>query len=407
VTFPTGILPLRDLTTREILYGSRETSFRFELLSHDSSTGVDSLAGYLDGVDPSTGGLNWESGASVKKSGTMSVTDVPVAREGLTRVADVDLLTVRVRPVRVIEGLPETPLSVYLLNASPEAWSGTGRTYELVLHDKSTVLAQDAVAESFTAGTSDPILEIVADVIASAGERITVDGSDTRKLSFPSTWEAGTSKLTIVNDLLRDSLGYNALWVDGLGNFRATPYVAPGDRSVRYSVLNDEEGNRLQRELVDGPESIYSPEWTRDRVNYKVPNRVIAVASGAGDGPALVGMATNDSASSPYSTVSRGRVITLDSGPLMVDVPDFSAEGDPEAATVAFLEAAAQRSLSARSAVQSAVSVKALPIPLELMDAIRFAHTPAGVDALHTVRSAVIPFAYDGWMDLELQEVIV
>lgn len=250
ITVPSGVLPVQDLSTRAVLYGARETSFRFELLSHDSVTGVDSLAGFLDGVDPSSGSLQWESGASVKKSGSMSVADLAVAKDGMTRIADVDLVTARIRPVRVIEGLPETPLGVYLLNASPEKWSGTGRTYDLVLHDKSTVLDQDAVEESFTAGTTEPILEIVADVISSAGETITVDGSDLRTLSSPLTWEAGTSKLRIVNDLLTSSLGYFALRVDGWGNFRATPYVKPSDRSIQYSVLNDDP-NPDSTELVE------------------------------------------------------------------------------------------------------------------------------------------------------------
>ena len=79
ISLPTGVMPVQDLATEDILYGSRDTRFRFEILAHDSSTGVDSLAGYLDGVQPS-GGLNWVSGNA--KSGTMSVQDVPVAKHG-------------------------------------------------------------------------------------------------------------------------------------------------------------------------------------------------------------------------------------------------------------------------------------------------------------------------------------
>lgn len=406
ITLPSGILPVQDLTTEEILYGERDTRFRFEILTHNSTTGVDTLSGYLDGVDPRSGSLEWESNAAVKKAGTLAVEDLPVAKAGLTRIADVDLVTARIRPVRIIEGLPETPLGVYVLNASPELWAGTGRTYDLAIHDKSSVLEQDRVEESFTAGTSDPILEIVADVIASAGETISVNASDTRTLASPLTWEVGTSKLQIVNDLLTGSLGYFALRVDGVGNFRATPYVKPSERSIRYSVLNGADGEPLERELRDGDQSIYSPEWTRDRVNYKVPNKVIAISSGTGEGPALVGVATNDDPASPYSTVSRGRVITPDSGPLIVDVPDYSGEADPEAATVAFLEDAALRSLIARSSVQASINVDCLPIPVDLLDALTFANVPAGINARHTVRSVSIPFTFDGLLSLQLQEVV-
>lgn len=402
---PSGILPIAAPDVAAVLYGARDTSFRFELLEHDPVTGVDSLAGYLDGVDPTSGSLSWSSSAAVKKSGTLTVVDVQTAARGLTRVADINRVTSRIRPVRVIEGLPETPLGVYIINGAPEKWDGTGRTYEMVLQDKSSVLAQDAVETSFTAPTSVPILSIVADVIESAGEHIDVDLSDERTLSSARVWKAGTSKLRIVNDLLIESLGYNALWVDGPGNFRATPYVEPARRSIRYSVLNDESGARLVRELIDGPQSIYQPDWTHDRVSYKVPNRVIAVAQLVGDEDPLVGVATNTNPDSPYSTVSRGRVIVPDSGPITVDVPDMSGESNPSAATIAFLEDAARRSLIARSAAQSVVSLKCLPIPIELMDAVRFAHTPAGIDARHVVRSASVPLSFDGLLELELTEV--
>lgn len=409
IELPSGLLPVMDLTTEEILYGSRTTSFRYELLSHDSTTGADSLLGYLDGVQPD-GVLQGESSPPVKWGGSLTVRDVAEpgfddAGNRLTRVGAIDLTTVRIRPVRVIEGLPETPLGVYVVNAAPEVWSGTGRTYQLTLQDKSTVLEQDAVETSFTADTATPILSIVAAILASAGERISVDLSDDRQLAAPRVWEAGTSKLRIVNDLLTESLGYNALWVDGAGNFRATPYVRPALRSPRYSVLNGADGQRLTRELVDGESSIYEREWRHDRVSYKVPNRVMAVAQRVGDADPLVGVATNTNPDSPYSTVSRGRVIVADSGPITVDVPDFSAEANPTAATIAFLEEAAMRSLIARSSSQAVVSIQCLPIPIDLMDAVRFANTPAGVDARHVVRSATVPLSFDGLMSLELTEV--
>src|SRR5690606_30012693 len=127
-------------------------------------------------------------------------------------------------------------------------------------------------------------------------------------LTSPMVWEAGTSKLRIVNDLLA-AIDYNSLWVDGQGNFRATPYVRPAARSITYSILNDESGAALVRELADGQESIYLDEWSRDRDVYGVPNKVVAVATGTGDEEPLVGVATNEDPASPFSEPSRGRWI--------------------------------------------------------------------------------------------------
>ena len=408
MSLPAGVVPIRDLTTREILYGARTTTHRYELLEHSPATGVDSLIGFLDGVKPG-GSLSWSTGLAVRKSGELRVLDLATAKRGMVRIADVNLVTTRIHPVLTIEGLPEIPLGMYVLTGSPELWSATGRTYDLRLHDKSTVLNQDAVEESFTAGIDDPILSIVQAMVESAGEQIDVDGSDVRTLRASMIWPARTAKLTIVNDLL-DALNYNNLWVDGLGAFRATPYVRPADRSIRYSVLNGDDGEALLRELTSGAESIYSPDWTRGRDTYKVPNKVTAVQAGTGDTEPLTGTATNENPDSEFSYQKRGRWIvpssdgedSLDA----VEVPDFSGEADPAAATIAFLEAKALQSLIARSAVQAAVSVKCLPIPVELLDAVRFESTPAGIDARHTVRSVELLLSFDGLMSLELQEVI-
>ena len=394
---PVGLVPVRDVTTREVLYGARSTAYRYELLEHNTTTGVDSLVGFLDGVRDG-GSMQWSSSASVKKSCTLSVVDLVKAGPGLTRVSDVNLISTRIRPVLVIEGLPEIPLGVYVVTAAPEQWDATGRTYSIELHDKSTVLEQDAVEVTYSVGTSTAVLGLVKAVVESAGELIDVDASDARTLTSPLVWEAGTSKLRIVNDLL-DALNYNALFVDGVGNFQATKYVAPADRSVRYSMLNDDSGARMVRELSDGQESIYLPEWKRDRDTYKVPNRVIAVAAGGGDAEPLSGTVTNEDSTSPFSFPSRGRWVTrvLDG----VDVPDLS-----EAATVTFLEDKARQTLIAASAVQAAVTVTCLPIPIELLDALVFASTPAGINARHVVRGVSLGLSFAGVMELELQEVI-
>lgn len=402
IEVPAGIFPVQDLTTREVLYGSRETQLRYELLSHDTVTGVDRLAGFLDGV--AEGSLSWRSGASVKKGGSLRVVDLAVAAAGTVRVGAVDLVTARIRPVLVVDGLPDQPLGAYLVTAAPEGWSGTHREFSLELHDRCTVLDQDKVDVTFTAATGTPILTVVKSVVASAGEAIDVDASDARQLGAPMVWPAGTSKLSIVNDLL-DVLSYNSLWMDGSGAFRATPYVRPALRATYYAVLNDESGAALRRELVDGDESIYASEWTRVRDSYGVPNKVIAVGTGSGDDAPLSGSATNTDASSPYSFAARGNrwvALTLTG----VEMPDFSGDADPAASAVAFLEAKARQYLIAASAVQAAVSVQCLPIPVELLDAIRFASTPAGLDARHTIVSVAVDLKFDGLMSLELREVV-
>lgn len=390
IPLPAGIIPIRVISTDDVLYGERETSYRWEVLEH--SAGSDHLVGYLDGVIEGSPSLTWSLYASVKGGGNLKVSDLDRAQPGFLTIAQVSLASARLRPVLVIEGLPEIPFGVYLISAAPEEWSDAGRIYNLELLDRGTVLDQDALEQTFTVDASTPILTAVATVIASAGESITVDGAATATLPNPMVWPAGTSKLQVVNDLLA-ALNYNSLWVDGLGNFRATPYVVPAKRSLSYELLN------AKRELVDGEDSIYAPEWSRDLDMFEVPNKVVAVQSATGDAPALIGSYSNLDPTSPFSYQARGRWITktLEG----VQTPDGT-----DAEVIVFLQAKAQQSLIASSAVQASVSVKHLPIPIRVSDAMRFANTPAGIDARHTVTSIKLQASSLGLMESTLQEVI-
>lgn len=396
VPLPAGIIPVRDLMTGDRLYGdSRVTSYRWEVLKH--AGGVDTLAGYLDGVVEPSAQLSWSLYDAVKGTGSLKVNDLATAKSGLTRVRDVALTSARVRPVLVIEGLPEIPLGVYLFSAAPEEWSGAGRVYGLELLDRNTVLDQDLVEVSYVVAAGTRILAAVATVIASAGEAIVVDDNPAT-LANAMVWPAGTSKLQIVNDLL-GALNYSSLWVDGVGNYRATPYLVPAARSIDYELLN------LKRELIDGETSIYGEAWTRDRDLFKVPNRVVTVQSDAGDAEPRTGLATNTTTDTtsptyPFSYAARGNrwIGKLVDG---VEVPAGSnAEID------AYLNAKARASLIASSSVQATVNIKHLPIPVRVSDVVRFANVPAGIDARHVFTSIDLEAHPTGLMTSTLQEVI-
>lgn len=396
VVIPDGVVPVRSLTTSDVLYGDRTTEYRWEVLAHDA--GSDHLVGYLDGVVSESASLSWVLNAAIKGSGSLRVTDLVVGAPGMMRIADVPLESARLRPVLIVDGLPEIPLGVYLPVEAPEDYDATGRTVVLDLLDRSTVLAQDEVEQTYAVAAGAPVLAAVATVIASAGESIAVDASVTTGLASAMVWPAGTSKLTIVNDLL-DAIGYSSLWVDGVGSLRATPYVVPARRSITYEVLAG-----VARELVDGDTSIYEQAWSRGRDWFGVPNKVIAVQAGSGDTEPQVGVWTNTDPGSPFSYPSRGRWIvrTLDN----VEVPDFSGGSDPDGDTTAFLQTRARQSLIAASSVQASVSVRHLPIPLRVSDVVRFANAPAGIDARHIVTSIKLDAHPLGLMQTELQEVI-
>lgn len=290
--------------------------------------------------------------------------------------------------------IPEIPWGTFLLEKASEEWEDTGRVWGLSLLDRTTVPSQDVVDQSYAVAAGTNILQEVRAILATCGEYMNIDASVSLATRTGMVWEAGTSKLNIINDLL-DAAGYNSLWMDGWGNFQATPRVLPADRSIQYELLTG-----LTRELVDGERSIYSPEWSRERDSFGVPNKVIAVqAAGGEDDEALVGQWTNEDPASPYSYISRGRWVpwVLDS----VDCPEGS-----DAEIIAFLEARARATLIQMSAVQAEVKITHLPIPVRVGDVLRFANTRAGVDARHVITRLDLDTSPTGLMKSTLQEVI-
>ena len=384
ITVPAGLIPVKVLSPEEIIQGNRVSTYRWEIFTH--ADGVDTLAGFLDGVVSGTASLGWRNNAAIKGKGSLDVLDLAVAKPGMMRLADLDLTTVRLKPVLEIEGIDlDTPWSVYLVTSAPEQWSGTGRVVSLDLLDRAIVLAQDRVAETYVVDASTPILSAVRTVVQSAGEDITVDVDVADTLTSARVWEAGTKKLQIVNDLIT-TLYNSTLWVDGNGAYRATPYVLPADRPIVY-------------ELVDGETSIYSEDWVQDKDFLDIPNRVIAIQSGTGDAPALSDSYTNTDPDSPFSYAARGNR-WIDADPLVVETPDGT---DTE--IKAFLKAKARASLIAFSSVQAKVEVTVLPIKIRVGDTVRFRNVPAGVDARHVVTSIDLDAHSTGLMGLKLQVV--
>lgn len=383
------IIPVKNLSTAEVLYGDRITSYRWEVLEH--SNGIDQLVGVLDGV--SDGSLKWTQNTAVKGGGSVEVVDLAVAQPGMLRVGQLALSSVRLRPVCLVQGLPENPLGVYLVSNAKERWGATGRVWELELLDRATVPDQDVFDQSHALAAGGNILHRVKGILATCNEFIDIDMTISLVASTNMVWEAGTSKLKIINDLL-DVIGYNSLWVDGWGNFRVTPRVLPAQRSITYEVLG------IPRELADGEQSIYRPDWSLDRDSFDVPNKVIAVeAAGGEDVAALIGTWTNEDPSSPYSYQARGRWIphVLDS----VEVP----EGD-DASKIEFLQARARATLVQMSAVQAQAKIEHLPIPIRVGDALRFAHTQAGINSRYIATSIQLDTNPLGLMKTTLQEVI-
>ena len=359
------------MTVMDTLPGApRSTSWRFELLDSDEA-----IIGELGGAQVD-GSVDWEATASVKGGGRLTVQDIG---------QDIDWLNTRIRPVVTISDpasmygatTVEMPIGVFLPSAPKDAGSALGIAADVELHDKCSLLDSDiwttagGVPATYIAAVGDEVLELVRLLIEDTGETAdTIEPDPTLLVTSALTWDVGTTRLRIINDLL-DAAGYFSLWCDGWGHFRATPYTEPASRAPRFSVMAPFEV---------GPTSLWLPEWTRDRDIYAVPNRVVAISQGDGETEALTSTATNVDPLSPYSQVSRGRWIT-------------TVETGVEALNQAALDVYTSRRLSQLTSVTTTLELKHALLPgLNVNDVVRIVNPDADINLLAVVRKTMVPF---------------
>jgi len=263
-----------------------------------------------------------------------------------------------------VTGVEPWDVGTYLFTSPEELHTEFVTGYGVSLLPKMAVIDEDTVENRLALDSGTAIVSTVVDLIESTGEsRIAATPSD-KVLSAPLTWDAATSKLTVINDLLA-AAGYWSLWCDGSGLFRVEPYVNPADRPVSWVFQH-------------GETAVHSAEWTRTRDMSSVPNRFVAVGQGDQDTEALVGVALNENPVSPFSYQSRGRWIT-------------ASETGVEAESQEVLDQYAARRLLDGMDPVARIEVEHAVLPLNPNDLVRFIPED-GVQRLATVQAMSFKF---------------
>lgn len=314
--------------------GPRITHSWVDLLDRD-----DNRIGRLDGV------TGWQVqqrlAADVRGGMTLSLDDNGGA---------IDWLNVRFQPWKAVNDV-SWPLGVYVPRTPVDQWSAAGRSFDVTCLDKTSLL-RDPLPGAFVVRSGTPITVMVGELLRGSGEeKVTVTPSPALQRG-EYVAPPGTKRIEVVNKLL-ESINYSAVYVDRYGVLRAEPYRRPQDRPVAA-------------EFVAGAGTVATPSWSREQALSEIPNRVVLVANGDSDSPALVGVATNTNPASPFSIPSRGgRVVPREDDPENV-----------EAATQSEINALAARRLADAQNPVANLDVSHAPVPLSLNDVVRF--VPSG-----------------------------
>lgn len=324
----------------------RRERWTYELLDQNEAS-----LGMLQGVKGCT--LDFSIFATITSGGTLNITEVDDVNWHSCRVA------VAYNLLDSNDQVTQTwPIGIFI-PAAPKrnVEAGGAITRAVELYDKTLILMQDQVEDAYTVEAGEVVTEAVTTVIQGTGQAGIAITASAEVTAGPRTWEAGTPKLTIVNDLLR-SINYFSVWCDGVGIFRSEPYRPPSQRLPVHTFADDAQG-------------LYLPAFGMDLDNFDVPNKLVQIVSNP-DQPVLKSTATNEDPASPFSYQSRGRWIT-------------KVVKDAEATSQDVLDGLTERELNDLTTGTENLETKHAWLPIYLNDVVGFRNAASGTDQLYAV----------------------
>jgi len=281
---PAGVYTAVEVETalRAVGTGVRELSFRYELLNS-----VNTLLGDLDVVSAASVANNMF--ADIKRTAKFTIKDDSV----------INYLSNRIKPyvrLRMPDGgYVEWPQGVFLLSTPARQWkAGASLMREVEGYDQLLVLMDNKIEARYTAESGNTYTGYVTALLTEAG--ITDTNITASALTLPTDreWAPDTTFLTIINNLL-SAINYDSLSFDEDGKAIAQPYVSPADRTSEFTYNTGETG-------------VMSGDVNQTLDLFAVPNKWVITVSSP-DQAVLTSSYTNNGATSPTSTVSRGRTI--------------------------------------------------------------------------------------------------
>lgn len=207
-----------------------------------------------------------------------------------------DWLRDEIQPVLVINGL-EHPLGVFL----PATLGGTdtpeGKALQLTAYDRCWQVQTSILEEPvyFAAGTA--YITALQQLLTAAGIGLVQTTPSALTLPEAREWAPGTSRLTIINELLGE-INYKTLHFSAHGAALLVPAAMPGVGSPDHILDNSDV------------RSLMLPQMSEETDIYKAPNVFLAVCSNPDKSGVMTATAENNNPQSARSIMRRGRRIT-------------------------------------------------------------------------------------------------
>ena len=315
----------------------RQDKLRYVRVDWDSRKEIEELDGIL------TGEIERNDLTSIKSSGSLNYVDEPDIGRDFLRIYSDSYQPQTGERVSVAHGtyLVSTPSSTYR-GAIEE---GTADLYSVL-----QVLAEDAVEEVLCLPAGTVAVSAAAQLITGAKLPV-VASANAASLNADAIWDAGTTKLEIINWLMAFA-GFSSAQVDGYGNVRLAPYSDPTNKTPVFAFTDDDQ-------------CVFKSGIVREYDIFNTANVITVVCSNSETGD-MTATAINDDPLSAFSTVSRGRRI--------VRCETISDVDNQEA-----LQVKADSLLVSETAAVESFEIEHVFVPLEMGDIINLEYNAAGL----------------------------
>ena len=332
---------------------------------------------HLDGtIDPLTvvtaATIDMNALADIKRTAKFTVDD-----DGT-----VDWYADRIRPYWRLKmpdgGWAEWPLGLFVLTSPAKVHDETGSRRQVEAYDLGIVLVEDLVTDRYVVEAGTVVTDAVETILSDAGLTDSyVTGSD-ETLPTSRDWPPGTSRREIIDSLL-SSINYRSLSFGPNGFATSGQYQPPGVRPTGHTYTT-------------AVRSVVGTDVTIGFDLFGVANTFVGTVSDPERAP-LRSTYVNDAASSPTSTVSRGRTI--------VDYREL------EATSQTALDAKVERIAFEASQVYQIVDLQTATMPHhDVGDVLEVVHGPAGIGARFTEHTWTLPLEVGASMSHRIRRLV-
>jgi hypothetical protein len=209
----------------------------------------------------------------------------------------INFLTDRLRVVVVLNGT-EYPCGLFVITSVLNRKAGGVKVADLEGYSILYLAQRKKIETRLSLAAGANYITSINNLLIGAGiTNFVYTASSLTLATVREDWEIGTPHLTIVNDLLSE-INYNSAWVDLSGAVHLSKYAAP-------SLSN------ITQTYKAGALSLIGDDYTKGNDMHSKCNVFMAVCSNPDLSSPMTATSTNSDASSPFSTVNIGRVLSV------------------------------------------------------------------------------------------------